>query len=140
MITTKEEFISTKKRLTTYRAHTQKVESELKERLNDLELVKLAVDPLKTFNRHLEEELLDFQEKYLNLRRFGPKQSNHPTVGKECPACDKPFEEGDYTTLVTLGPGDDKEQQEKCREGRPYNAVASEVHWECAGGIKVGEL
>jgi len=67
------------------------------------------------------------------VRKFGPKTADHPTVGRDCPACNKPFKEGDYTTLVALGPGDDPEEQERAREGRPYNAVAVEVHWECAG-------
>ena len=71
-----------------------------------------------------------------DLRKFGPKTSDHPSVGEKCPACHKPFEEGDYTTLVCLGPGDDKEAQERCRAGRPYNAVAQEVHYSCATGKK----
>ena len=66
--------------------------------------------------------------------RFGPKSKDHPSIGKECPACKVPFKEGDYTILVTLGPGDDPEEQKKCKEGRPYNAVATEVHWKCATG------
>ncbi len=68
------------------------------------------------------------------MRRFGPKDPAHPTVGKECPACRVKFEAGDYTALVTLGPGDDREAQEKARLGLPYNAVAVEVHFACAGG------
>lgn len=66
--------------------------------------------------------------------KFGPKSDGHPSVGKECPACHKPFKAGDYTTLITLGPGDDPETQELARAGRPYNAVAVEIHWACAGG------
>lgn len=67
-------------------------------------------------------------------RKFGPKTVTHPTVGKECPACNVSFKEGDYTTLVSLGPGDDEDAQARAREGRPYNAVALEVHWACATG------
>lgn len=67
-------------------------------------------------------------------RRFGPKPETHPSVGTECPACKKPFETGDYTTLIALGPGDDPESQEKARDGSFYNAVAVEVHWACATG------
>lgn len=70
------------------------------------------------------------------LNKFGPKAKDHPTVGVNCPACQTPFKEGDYTTLIALGPGGDKEAQEKCRQGRPHNAVASEVHWACATGEK----
>jgi hypothetical protein len=68
------------------------------------------------------------------LRKFGPKTADHPSVGWDCPACHKPFAPGDYTMLVALGPGDDPEAQEKCRDGRFYNAVALEVHWACATG------
>jgi hypothetical protein len=66
------------------------------------------------------------------LRRFGPRPATSPV--KTCPACYVPLKEGDYTTLVCLGPGDDAESQERCREGRAYNAVAVEVHWLCATG------
>lgn len=67
------------------------------------------------------------------MRKFGPKMADHPSVGKKCPACGIPFVAGDYTSLVALEPGDDPEEQEKARQGRPYNAVASEVHAACAG-------
>ncbi len=68
------------------------------------------------------------------MRPFGPKSTNHPSVGELCPACKLPFKAGDYTTLIALGPGVDEESQERCKEGRPYNAVAVEVHWKCATG------
>lgn len=68
------------------------------------------------------------------MRRYGPKKPGDPTLGRMCPACRKPFEEGDYTALVELGPGDDQEAQKKARLGLPYNAVAVEVHFACAGG------
>lgn len=71
------------------------------------------------------------------MRRFGPKQAGHPGIGVECPACHQPFIEGDYTTLVLLGPGDDPEERKRRDEGRPYNAVAVEVHWDCSD---TGEL
>ena len=66
-------------------------------------------------------------------RVFGPKNAGHPGIGVECPACHVPFKEGDFTTLVTLGSGDDPEAQERAAQGRPYNAVALEVHAACAG-------
>lgn len=69
----------------------------------------------------------------MNARCFGPKLASHPSIGMLCPACQKPFQAGDYTTLIPLGPGDDPEAQQAAKEGRPYNAVASEVHWACAG-------
>lgn len=70
----------------------------------------------------------------MDPRKFGPKQADHPSVGMTCPACHTSFVEGDYTTLIALGPGSDEESQERARTGRPYNAVASEVHWTCATG------
>lgn len=69
-----------------------------------------------------------------NPPKFGPKTKNHPSVGKECRACHQPFKEGDYTTLICLGPGSDSEEREKCRAGRPYTAIAVEVHYACATG------
>ena len=68
------------------------------------------------------------------MRMFGPKSKDHPSVGTECPACHKPFKAGDCTTLITLGPGDDPEEQRKAREGRFYIAMTAEVHWACATG------
>lgn len=67
-------------------------------------------------------------------RKFGPKSANHPSVGDECPACLQPFKEGDYTTLIALGPGADEEAQEAARRGYYYAAAAVEVHWACATG------
>ena len=69
-----------------------------------------------------------------NLRKFGPKESGDRSTGRPCPACDENFEVGDFTTLIPLGPGSGREAQKRCREGRPYNAVAKEVHWACATG------
>ncbi len=66
------------------------------------------------------------------MRKFGPKRADHLSVGELCPACRKPFAVGDFTTLIALGPGDDAESRERCQAGRPYNAVAIEVHWDCA--------
>lgn len=68
------------------------------------------------------------------VRMFGPKKADHPSVGERCPACKEKFKAGDYTTLIALGPGDSKEQQQRARGGRAYNAVAVEVHWGCATG------
>lgn len=68
------------------------------------------------------------------MRKFGPKPADAPSIGKPCPACQVEFAKGDYTTLIALGPGDSKDSQKRAREGRPYNAVAVEVHWSCATG------
>lgn len=67
-------------------------------------------------------------------RKFGPKEEDDDSIGDECPGCQKEFKVGDYTTLVAIGPGADKEQQERARLGRPYNAVALEAHWACVTG------
>ena len=68
------------------------------------------------------------------LSKFGPKEKNSPSIGKECPACSEKLIAGDYTTLIVLGPGDNKEEQAKAANGKSYNAVAAEVHWACATG------
>jgi hypothetical protein len=68
------------------------------------------------------------------MRKFNPLAEDHPLVGDECPACHKKFVAGDVTTLVELGPGDDKEGRERARDGKPYKAVAMPVHWACATG------
>ena len=73
------------------------------------------------------------------MRKFGPKTADHPSVGRECPACHLPFKEGDYTTLVILGPGGDPDSQKRRDEGRPYNAVAAEVHWDCSEQLEERE-
>ena len=67
------------------------------------------------------------------IGRFGPKTKTHPSIGTKCPACQVPFKAGDYTTLVALGPGDNEESRKKAAEGRVYNAVAQEIHWDCSG-------
>jgi hypothetical protein len=69
-----------------------------------------------------------------DLRRLGPKPAEHSSVGRPCPACQDPFEIGDYTALVPIGPGRDPEEQALARAGLSYNAIALEVHWVCATG------
>lgn len=65
------------------------------------------------------------------IRKFGPKSADHPSIGRPCPACGVPFAVGDYTTLVPLGPGNDREARRRRDAGRTYNSVAAEVHWDC---------
>ncbi len=65
------------------------------------------------------------------MERYGPKTKDHPSIGELCPACKKQFIEGDYTTLITLGPGDNPEEQQKAKLGKLYTAVAIEVHFSC---------
>lgn len=69
----------------------------------------------------------------MTRERFGPQPDDHQ-IHVPCAACGKPFLKGCYTTLIPLGPGEDPEAQARCREGRPYNAVAAILHWECATG------
>lgn len=65
---------------------------------------------------------------------YGPKEKDHWSVGKLCPACNEPFEVGEYTTLISLGPGKDPEARRKAAAGEQYNAIAQELHWQCATG------
>lgn len=51
-----------------------------------------------------------------------------------CVACRSYFEEGEYSVLIPLGPGDDTEAQEKAKAGQWYNAVAVAIHDTCSGG------
>ena len=76
------------------------------------------------------------REQMQNARKYAPLNGDHPLVTQrtECPACNKPFLEGDVTTLIVLGPGDDPEEQSKAFDGRPYNARAIPVHYDCAYG------
>lgn len=68
------------------------------------------------------------------LRKFEPLPEGHPAIEIKCPGCQQKFQVGDVTTLIALGPGDDPEEQKKCREGKAYNAVAVIIHWSCATG------
>lgn len=70
----------------------------------------------------------------IDARRFGPKAADHPSVGRPCAACQEPFTEGDFTTLILIGPGNNPESRRRAREGQAYNAVAIEVHWACVTG------
>ena len=71
--------------------------------------------------------------------KFGPKTAANAArdaeKGLKCPGCSKPFEEGDMTTLVSIGPGDDEDARQRCSEGRPYNGVAIEAHYACVTGM-----
>ncbi len=68
------------------------------------------------------------------LQRYGPKLANHPSVGADCPACHTLLMAGDYTALIMLGPGADKDARDRAASGQPYNAAAVEVHYACATG------
>jgi hypothetical protein len=70
----------------------------------------------------------------MSLRKFNPLAAEHPAVGQECAACRRRLVAGDTTTIVSLGPGDDPEEQENARRGLAYTAVGALVHWACATG------
>ena len=64
------------------------------------------------------------------LDRFAPKAADHPSVGEACPACGKPFKEGEYTTLIAVAPAS-KEDARKAAAGGAYTAEAVEIHYAC---------
>lgn len=65
-------------------------------------------------------------------RPFGPRPADAPEG--LCAACHEPFKEGDYTTLIPLGPGAHEEERQLCAAGRTYTAVCAHVHYACAYG------
>jgi hypothetical protein len=77
------------------------------------------------------------------LRVFGPKQADHPSIGRACPLCDVPFHVGDYTCLIGNEPASDDDRAKR-DSGRAYTAKAYEVHRDCIPFVlyanKVDEL
>lgn len=66
---------------------------------------------------------------------FGPKPIDHPSIGFPCGICGHQFIPGDMTLLGPEGPDpDDEEMVERARVGRVFNAIAKELHVECAMG------
>lgn len=51
-----------------------------------------------------------------------------------CAACGDPIVADALFVPVPLGPGDNREEQEKAAEGQPFTAVAALVHVKCATG------
>lgn len=78
--------------------------------------------------------MVDEIQRAITLRKFHPLPKDHPLIDDVCYACKHQFKEGDVTTLVVLGPGDDSEGRQLCREGRSYNAIGIPIHWACATG------
>ena len=69
------------------------------------------------------------------MRKMGPLGYADPLVTNgtpTCPGCTKPFEAGEYVTLVVIGPGDDVEARALRDQGGVYNAIAIPVHWDCS--------
>lgn len=66
-------------------------------------------------------------------------EANHPLVSgppldrRTCAACGHMFKVGDETVLIPLGPGQNPDEREKCRSGRPYAALCEIAHARCAG-------
>lgn len=85
----------------------------------------------------MNETVKELRRREQWLRPFGPKKADHPSIGEKCTACHVKFKEGDFTTLISLGPSNNSEEQEKARQGRAYNAVAVEIHYACATGHEV---
>ena len=63
---------------------------------------------------------------------MGPLAEDHSLVKRRmpCDACSVPFAQGDYVTLIPTLPADNEEWK-KMEEGRPYNATAVVIHWDC---------
>lgn len=70
----------------------------------------------------------------LFLECFGPKLVTDPSIGNICMLCAEPIQVNDYTTLLALGPGKDKEMRERAANGQPFKPVVKEVHWACTMG------
>jgi hypothetical protein len=54
-------------------------------------------------------------------------------LGSQCYACGALFDRGASIVLVTLGPGEDTQTQEKWANGSWLTAVAIPLHSKCAG-------
>lgn len=67
----------------------------------------------------------------MDLRKYEPLPHGHPAIGLLCLLCNRPFVEGDETTLIPVEPADDIERI-KMQAGEPYIAQAEIAHWECA--------
>ena len=62
--------------------------------------------------------------KRTDVRRFGPKEEQHPSLGTKCGKCGVAFAVGDYTALLTIN----------TKDLTPNVAIveAEEQHWACA--------
>jgi len=56
----------------------------------------------------------------VGLTKYGPKEPLSPSIGELCPKCGRPFEVGDYTTLI------------RTTRGSRHGDKNIEVHWDCA--------
>lgn len=69
-------------------------------------------------------------------QKLEPLRAGHELLSfnRGCPACDQPFEPGDVTTLLIVGPGTDPEERERRRKGYRYIARTVAAHWACVTG------
>lgn len=56
--------------------------------------------------------------------------SNYPP----CPGCKKDFQEGEYVTIIPIGPGGDPKERKRKRENKPYTSTGVIAHWACVTG------
>ena len=68
------------------------------------------------------------------MRTYAPLPTDDPMIRDKmtCPGCKKPFREGDITTLIFIGPGDDEEERALAKAGQPYLGVGIPAHAACA--------
>lgn len=77
--------------------------------------------------------LLHQRDQPLRGREFPEIKPGHPLAAAPCPACSQPLADGRPVTLLTLGPGNDPEDQEKHASGSWYTAAGIPVHSACLG-------
>lgn len=107
-----------------------------------VEVMYLHGEPLGRANHFTQEDMRTLIQAGVQKleeeppRKMGPLKADHPLVTDHtaCLACHEEFAEGDYVSLLPLGPGNDPENRRKAREGRPYTAAAIPLHWACMTG------
>jgi hypothetical protein len=51
-----------------------------------------------------------------------------------CHACGELIKRNSDVAWVPIGPGINKKERRKCRDGDTYNSIGIEIHWVCATG------
>jgi hypothetical protein len=72
-----------------------------------------------------------FQGPTTHQRVFGPLDGTMDYG--ICIGCDKPFEVGQYMTILPVGPGGDEDDRRKAFRGGWYSCNGVPLHAECAG-------
>lgn len=62
-------------------------------------------------------------------------KEDHPAAEMSCRLCPEPLGNGEPVVLLTLGPGYEDEDREKCQAGRWHSAWAIGLHAACAGDL-----